>query len=89
MSLIKIKQYMQKMKVANLHSLAAHFGLDPELVRQMLYHLQCKGCVTRVESPSSCGTKCVKCPSAIREIYRWVDDKKPPQKTLNVNVTTA
>ncbi len=72
MTLIGLKKYMMKVKVANLFNISTYFDADPDLVRCQLQHWMNKGCVVKCTKTPNCGTKCGKCAVIMTEIYQWV-----------------
>lgn len=72
MSLLEIKSYLMRVKMASLSSLCTYFNCDSELLRNMLGHWIRKGCVRKCEKKQGCGTKCTQCPVAATEMYEWV-----------------
>ncbi len=72
MSLLEIKNYLMRVKMASLASLCTYFNCDSDILRNMLNHWIKKGCVRRCMKTSNCGTKCMNCNVAATEIYEWV-----------------
>ena len=73
MSLLEIKQYMIRVKVATLGHLCNVFRGDPETLRCMLRHWIRKGNIRQCLKTPACGSKCFKCPAMDTEKYEWVD----------------
>lgn len=73
MSLIDIKQHMMKVRIASLNSLCLLFNADAERLRCMLSHWIRKGNIRQCTKAPACGSQCFKCPTAVTEIYEWVD----------------
>lgn len=73
MSLMAIKQYMIQVKMATLGNLCSKFNADPERIRCMLSHWINKGKIRQCMKKPACGSRCFKCPSAVTELYEWVD----------------
>lgn len=71
MILLDLKNYLQQRKHVNLQELALHFQTDPEMVRDMMQHWIRKGKVCEFK-PAGCGTRCIDCKPALREVYSWV-----------------
>ncbi len=73
MSLIAIKEYLMKVKVASLSTLCSQFNeTNPSLLRDMLRCWVQKGKIRCFSKTPYCGGKCMKCDVAITEIYEWV-----------------
>jgi len=72
MSLLAIKQYLMKVKIASLATLSLYFNADPDTLRHMLKHWVRKGCVRQCMKTPACGTSCGKCSLLVTEIYEWV-----------------
>ena len=73
MSLLEIKQYMMQVKMATLGSLCGFFKVDADTMRCLLSHWIQKGKIRSCTKTPACGTKCAKCPSAVTELYEWID----------------
>lgn len=73
MSLLELKSFMEKVKVANLTTIARHFNADPEIARDMLTIWERKGRVCKAPMCRGCAIKCQKCNPAMFEVYRWID----------------
>lgn len=73
MTLIEIKQYMMRVRVATLGSLCGMFQADADTVRCMLSHWMRKGKIRQCMKTPSCGSQCFKCPVSTTEMYEWVD----------------
>lgn len=74
MSLIAIKQYMLQVKKATLDGLCRQFNAEPDTMRCLLQHWIAKGKLRQCMKKSACGTRCFQCPSAMTEMYEWVDE---------------
>lgn len=72
MSLLELKQYLMKVKIASLSNMALCFNREPETLRHMLQHWVKKGCVRQCLKTPACGTSCGKCSPFMTEIYEWV-----------------
>ncbi len=72
MSLLDIKHYLSRVKVASLANLSAYFNYDAEMLRNMLKHWERKGCVRKCMKTSACGSSCHQCSFATTELYEWV-----------------
>lgn len=72
MSLLEIKNYLMRVRIASLSSLCTYFNCDSELLRNMLNHWIRKGCVRRCQKTPACGTKCAQCPVQVTELYEWL-----------------
>lgn len=73
MSLIEIKSYMVRVRMASLASLCAFFQTDPDTLRCLLAHWVRKGNIRQCQKTPACGSKCFKCPILSTEIYEWID----------------
>ncbi|VVC75203.1 hypothetical protein AQUSIP_04900 [Aquicella siphonis] len=73
MTLMEIKSHMMQVKVTTLGSLCSLFKTDPDTLRCLLSHWIKKGKIRQCVKKPACGTQCFKCPSAVTEIYEWVD----------------
>lgn len=73
MSLLDIKRHMMQVKITTLSSLCMLFKADAETVRCLLRHWIVKGKIRQCTKKPDCGSKCFKCPSAMVEMYEWVD----------------
>jgi putative ferrous iron transport protein C len=73
MNLMDIKNHMMQVKMATLGSLCSLFKTDPDTLRCMIKHWMNKGKIRLCAKKPACGSKCFKCPSAVTEIYEWVD----------------
>jgi putative ferrous iron transport protein C len=72
MSLLEIKKYLMRVKIASLSSLSIYFNAKPEVVRDMLAHWIRKGCLRQCMKTEACGGSCFKCSPLVTEIYEWV-----------------
>lgn len=72
MSLIELKQYLMKVRMATLTNLCAMFKTDPENIRCLLQHWIRKGKVRQCLKKPACGTQCFQCPANSTEMYEWV-----------------
>lgn len=72
MSLLEIKNYLMRVKIASLTSLSSYFNCDSDILRNMLSHWVRKGCVRQCLKTPQCGTKCSQCAVPATEIYEWV-----------------
>lgn len=72
MSLLEIKNYLMRVKMASLTSLSAYFNCDADVLRNMLNHWVNKGCVRKCSNKPACGKTCGQCTVAAVEIYEWV-----------------
>ena len=75
MSLIEVKNYLQKVRLATVSHLAQFFQVKPQMVRCLLQHLVMTGKVRVCTKNPACGTKCGKCPKEMLEIYEWLEVK--------------
>jgi len=73
MTLIKLKDYLQKQHSADLFTLTQHLKLEDDVVRDMLAHWMRKGKVRKVVKEGGCNQQCYGCDSAATEVYEWVD----------------
>ncbi len=73
MSLLDIKQHMMKVRIATLGALCLLFNKDADTVRCLLSHWIRKGNIRQCQKTPACGTCCAKCPTAVTEMYEWVD----------------
>lgn len=73
MSLIALKQYMMRVKISSLSTIAATFKKEPELVRCLLRHWICKGKMRQLLKTPACGSKCTQCSPLETEIYEWTE----------------
>lgn len=73
MSLVDIKNHMMRVKITTLGSLCSLFNKDAETIRCMLSHWIRKGRVRQCQRQPECGSKCSKCPTAMTEMYEWVE----------------
>lgn len=87
MSLIALKQHMMQVRMTTLSSLCLLFKSEPETIRCLLQHLIRKGCVRQCQKKPACGSKCFKCPSAVAEMYEWVDSR--PFGILNKGISCS
>lgn len=71
-SLIELKSYIEKLRMASLQVVSKHFNADPEFIRCMLSHWVNKGCIRYSKKTTKCGTTCTQCATALTEIYEWV-----------------
>jgi len=72
-SLILLKEYLQKQKLVSMADLRHKFSVSPDLLRDMLARWQQKGQVRCVQKTPACGTKCMRCDPLMTELYQWVD----------------
>jgi putative ferrous iron transport protein C len=72
MSLLEIKNYLMRVRIASLASLCAYFNCESEVLRGMLGHWIRKGCIRQGLKTAACGTKCGQCSVPVTEIYEWV-----------------
>lgn len=70
MSLLEIKNYLMRVKIASLASLSQYFDCDSDVLRNMLSHWIRKGCVRKCAK--ACTTPCGQCNAAMTEIYEWI-----------------
>jgi hypothetical protein len=73
MSLVAIKQYMVKVRMASLTSLCQLFNAEPDTMRCLLNHWMQKGKIRQCLKKPACGSQCFKCPTASSELYEWID----------------
>jgi hypothetical protein len=73
MSLLDIKQYMMRVRLASLSSLCSLFNQDADTLRCMLRHWINKGKVRQCMKQPACGSKCFKCAPSTIELYEWVE----------------
>ena len=73
MSLMDIKQYMMRVKVATLANLCQLFNAEPDTLRCMLNHWIKKGKIKQCIKKPACGSQCFKCPTTSTEMYEWID----------------
>ncbi len=72
MILIELKDYLKRVKAANLAQLCQQFRAEPEFTRLLLAQWMAKGKVRKAEKLPGCGTSCAKCPSEMTEVYEWI-----------------
>ena len=72
MSLLDIKNYMMKVRMASLSSLCVYFNSEASVLRDMLAHWVRKGKMRQCMKTPRCGVKCGQCSVASTEIYEWV-----------------
>lgn len=72
MSLLDLKNYFVRAKVASLSSLCVLFKMDPDVLRCMLDHWVRKGRIRKFTKTPACGGQCMKCSPVVTEIYEWV-----------------
>lgn len=73
MSLLDIKHYMSKVRMASLASLCTVFKTEPDSLRCLLEHWVKKGKIRQCMKKPACGSKCFRCPTTDIELYEWVD----------------
>lgn len=68
-----VKRYLVARKVAPLHDIALHFGMEPDAVRGLLGHWIRKGRV-RLHQDEGCssGGCCGDCAAVTKEVYEWL-----------------
>lgn len=72
MSLLEIKAYLMRVKMASMTSLMSYFNCDADRLRNMLNHWIRKGCVRQCLNKPACGKTCAECKVGSVEIYEWV-----------------
>jgi putative ferrous iron transport protein C len=72
MSLVDLKQYLMKVRIASMSSISVYFNTEPDTLRHMLSHWVRKGCVRQCLKTPNCGSSCGKCSPLLTEIYEWV-----------------
>lgn len=72
MNLLELKAHMSQVRIASLAGLCAIFNTDAENVRCMLAHWIRKGKIRQCAKQPDCGSKCMKCPAPVTELYEWV-----------------
>lgn len=72
MSLIELKHYLQRVKIASLGSMSTYFKCDICLLRQMISHWVKKGYVRKLTKTPHCGSKCLQCGEENFEFYEWI-----------------
>ena len=72
MSLLALREYLCKYRVASLATLCRNFGCEADLLRQMMRHWIQKGCVRCFTKTPACGSRCAQCPVGEVELYEWL-----------------
>jgi hypothetical protein len=78
MSLLEIKRYLMRVRVATLTQLCHIFNASPQTMRCLLEHLVLSGKVRQCKKRPACGTKCAQCPTDATLMYEWLDPPSVP-----------
>ncbi len=73
MILSELKGYLSANRVVSMDMLLAQFGVDQEIVSEMLAIWMRKGNVRKVDAHDQGYSECAKCCASNAELYEWID----------------
>jgi hypothetical protein len=74
MILSELKGYLSANRVVSMDMLLAQFGVDQEIVSEMLAIWMRKGNVRKVNASDQGYSECAKCCASNAELYEWIDN---------------
>ncbi|MEE3002874.1 MAG: FeoC-like transcriptional regulator [Pseudomonadota bacterium] len=71
MNLIKVRDFFQKVHMANCIDVASFFGTTPREILCYIEHWEHKGCLIKCTKKNQCLKTCNLCSKISAQYYRW------------------